>query len=71
MVQIYSFSSEEDNVTNKQLIRGNVTSLTSEHIDIKLTYPQNSKLLSKNHYAIEHDSTDGPSNQQYRNLFAF
>lgn len=71
MVQIYSFAKESDNVTNKQLIRGNVTALTHDSIEIKLTYPQKSKwLLSGNSFAIEHDSTDGPANQQFRNLFS-
>lgn len=72
MVQLYEANEAGADMTNRQLIRGTVSEITATSITLSLSYKQrNRKLFEQTkRYAIEHDSIDGPSNQQVRNLFA-
>lgn len=71
-VQLYEAEDATANVTNRQLIRGTITEISSSSLTLELSYKQrNSHLFSLDkHYTIEHDYSDGPSTQQYRNLFS-
>lgn len=72
MVQVYEADSPEANVTNRQLLRGIVKRISTDTLTVELAYKQrNLTLFSRTtRYAVEHDSTDGPSAQQIRNLFS-
>lgn len=72
MVQFYEASSADANVTNRQLFRGTITQIDREGITLELAYHQHNKALftSDHLFAVEHDTTDSPSIQQFRNLFA-
>lgn len=72
MVQLYEAETPDANVTNSQLIRGTITRISTSSLVLELAFKQrNTHLFSKDrHYAVEHDYSDGPSTQQYRNLFS-
>ena len=73
MVQLYVWNGPEDNVTNRQLFRGYIESLTDEALVVQLTYAQrNAKVLpADSGYAVEHDSSDSVFSQAYRGLYQF
>ncbi len=73
MVQLYAWNGPEDNVTNHQLFRGYIESLTDEVLIVQLTYAQrNAKVLpADSSYAVEHDSSDSVFVQAYRGLYQF
>ncbi len=72
MVQVYEASSPEANVTNSQLFRATVVQISGTTITLELAFPQRNPRVfhAEALYAVEHDSTDGPANQQVRNLFS-
>ena len=72
MVQIYEATSPQANVTNRQLFRATVAHISGTELLVELAFPQRNPALFRTEarYAVEHDSTDGPSNQQVRNLFS-
>lgn len=73
MVQVYEAADPSANVTNRQLFRATVKAISAESLTLSLAYPQRNRSLFQPEtlYAIEHDATDGPSQQQLRNLYSF
>ena len=71
-VQLYEAEDATANVTNRQLIRGTITEISASSLTLELSFKQRNRHLFslKKRYTIEHDYSDGPSTQQYRNLFS-
>ncbi|MDO4929930.1 MAG: AAA domain-containing protein [Bacteroidales bacterium] len=72
MVQLYERNSAADGVTTRQLVRGYVEELDTEHLKLRLGYKQRNRLLfpSDSLYAIEHDGSDALFKQYVGNLFS-
>lgn len=72
MVQCYERTTERDNVTTRQLVRGYVESLDATRLTFRLAYRQRNRRIFPPHarYAVEHDASDALSAQSVRNLFS-
>ena len=71
-VFVYKRNGENDNATNRQVIRGTLSSITPEALTLHLRHKQrNSTLFDKNtHYAIEHDHLDSTFRASIRDLYS-
>lgn len=72
-VILYLRENENDNVTNRQIFKGFIESISNKSVTVRLRYKQeNPKILPQNGlYAIEHDSPDTSFNTIYRGLYTF
>lgn len=73
IVILYQRNSRKDNVTNKQVFKGAIASLTPHEITIRLRYRQRNPavLPAGSLYAVEHDFLDSSYTAMYRGLYAF
>jgi hypothetical protein len=73
IVILYQRNSRQDNVTNKQVFKGTIASLTPHGITIRLRYRQRNPavLPAESKYAVEHDFLDSSYSAMYRGLYAF
>lgn len=71
-VLLYERNTENDKVTNKQIFRCVIESITPEQLLLKLSYQQrNASVFNpKKKYAIEPGYSDAPYHQAFRGLFA-
>lgn len=72
-VVIYERQSDEDNVTNKLVFKGNIERLTSDDVVVRLRASQQNKrvLPETTLYAIEHDCMDTSFRAMYQGLATF
>jgi hypothetical protein len=73
IVILYQRNSRTDNVTNKQIFKGTIASLTPHEITIRLRYRQRNPavLPAVSRYAVEHDFLDSSYTAMCRGLYAF
>ncbi|WP_298733358.1 AAA domain-containing protein [uncultured Chitinophaga sp.] len=73
IVILYQRNSRKDNVTNRQIFKGTIASLTPHEITIRLRYRQRnpSVLPGESKYAVEHDFLDSSYTAMCRGLYAF
>lgn len=73
IVILYQRNSRADNVTNKQIFKGVIASLTPHEITVRLRYRQRNPavLPETGRYAIEHDFLDSSYTAMCRGLYAF
>lgn len=73
IVVLYERNKREDDVTNKQIFKGSIESLSQTEILIRIRYKQRNQsvLPSNSKYAIEHDFLDSSYNSMYRGLYSF
>ena len=73
IVLFYERNGEKDNVTNRQVFRGNIEYISDTELVIKLRYKQRNKQVFslQSRYALEHDFMDGSYNTLYKGLYAF
>lgn len=73
IVVLYQRNSRTDNVTNKQIFKGSIASLTPHNITIRLRYRQRNPavLPAASRYAVEHDFLDSSYTGMCRGLYAF
>lgn len=73
IVLLYERNNENDNATNRQVFRGNLESITTDTIVIKLRYKQRNKQIfsTKSFYALEHDFIESSFNNLYQGLYNF
>ncbi len=71
IVMLYEREGEGDNVTNRQVIRGSIETLTPDRLVIALKNRQRNALVfhPENPYAIEHDFMDASYGHLYRGLY--
>lgn len=72
-VILYERNAETDNVTNRQLFKGNIEDISGKSIRIRLRMTQqNASVLPPDSlYAVEHDFMDTTTRNMYRGLAAF
>ncbi len=72
-VLLYECRTESDNATNKMVFKGNIESITSQEIHLRLrATQQNPSVLPEDSlYAIEHDTMDTTFRNMYQGLAAF
>ena len=72
-IVLYERNSDEDNVSNKMVFKGNIEAMTSESIKIRLRATQQNVavLPAESVYAIEHDSMDTAFRTMYHGLWTF
>lgn len=72
-VLLYECNQQTDNVTNKQIIRGNIEYISNNYLTFKLLFKQKNKKIfhTKSTYALEHDAMDSTYTAIYRGLFSF
>ncbi len=70
---VYPRQSEEDTVLNKQILKGNIASISREFIEIRFRNKQrNRTFFNENRlWAVEHDTLDTSYNSMYKSLFSF
>lgn len=73
IVILYERNKREDKVTNKQIFKGSIETLTPSEITIRIRSKQRNKtvLPLNSKYAIEHDFLDSSYNSMYRGLYSF
>ncbi|MBO5699045.1 MAG: AAA family ATPase [Bacteroidaceae bacterium] len=71
MVQLYERNTTTDGVTNRQLVRGHIVTLTDTQLRLHLAYKQSNPYFftPTSFYAIEKDSTDSGMNTAFRGLY--
>ncbi len=72
-IVLYERNSDEDNVTNKMVFKGNIEELKTDIVKVRLrATQQNIAVLPSNSlYAIEHDSMDTSFRTMYQSLWTF
>ncbi len=70
---VYPRDSENDNVLNNQILKGVISSITSEVVEVRFRYKQRNQqhFADHTHWAIEHDTLDSSYNSMYKSLFSF
>jgi len=73
IVLLYERNGETDDVTNRQVFRGNIESISDTELSVKLRYKQRNRQVfnPSGRYAVEHDFMDGAYNTVYRGLYTF
>lgn len=72
-IVLYERNTDDDNVTNKMVFKGNIDSMSEQEICVRLRATQQnpSVLPGDSLYAIEHDSMDTTFRNMYQGLYAF
>lgn len=72
-VVLYQRNHPSDNVTNKQVFKGNIETLSDGEVGVRLRSPQRNKhvLPPESLYAIEHDYMDTAFRSMYQGLATF
>ncbi len=70
---VYPRTDEHDTVLNRQILKGTLTRISEETVEVRFRYKQrNRHSFDENRlWAIEHDSIDSSLNSMYRSLYAF
>lgn len=70
---VYPRNNENDTVLNRQILKGNIVSVTREKVEVRFRYKQKNKQYFTNNscWAIEHDTLDTSYNSMNKSLFAF
>jgi len=73
IVLFYERNNETEDVTNRQVFRGNVEKVSDRELIIKLRYKQRNPQVfnTQSRYAMEHDFMDGSYNTLYKGLYTF
>ncbi len=73
IILLYERNNEEENATNRQVLRGSIESLSDTETSIKLRNKQRNVRIFNLHsqYAIEHDFMDSAYNTLYKGLYTF
>lgn len=72
IVVLYEKNTETDNVTNHQVFKGSIWSITDSEIVLRLRNHQHEKAFqTQSQYAIEHDVLDNNFTAQFRGLYKF
>ncbi len=71
IVLLYERNDETDKATNRQVIRGNIETLTAHSLTIGLRYHQRNPIVfhRESRYAIEHDFMDSSYSTLYKGLY--
>ena len=70
---VYPRNNETDSVLNNQILKGMVSSINANEVEVRFRYKQRHKqhFVNNIHWAIEHDTLDTSYNSMYKSLFSF
>ncbi|HTN68828.1 MAG TPA: AAA domain-containing protein [Dysgonamonadaceae bacterium] len=70
---VYPRQDESDNVLNNQILKGVISSITTDEVAVSFRYKQRNREHFENHtyWSIEHDTLDSSYNSMYKSLFLF
>lgn len=70
---VYPRNSETDSVLNNQILKGVVSRINAEEVEVRFRYKQRNKkhFANNTYWAIEHDTMDSSYNSMYKSLFSF
>lgn len=70
---VYPRTDEQDTVLNRQILKGTLSRISSERVEVRFRYKQRNRHYFNDNrlWAIEHDSIDSSLNYMYRSLYAF
>lgn len=70
---VYPRIDEQDTVLNRQILKGTISVISKEFIEIRFRHKQkNQNYFRENHFwAVEHDTLDTSYNSMYKGLFSF
>ena len=70
---VYPRNSEGDSVLNNQILKGVISSINADEVEIGFRYKQRNKthFANNTYWAIEHDTMDSSYNSMYKSLFMF
>ena len=70
---VYPRNSDTDSVLNSQILKGVVSTINAEEVEIRFRYKQRNKshFANNTYWAIEHDTMDSSYNSMYKSLFSF
>ncbi|MCO5231839.1 MAG: AAA domain-containing protein [Chitinophagales bacterium] len=73
IVLLYERNTPQDNVSNKEIIRGSITHIQHNEIVVQLRNTQNKAICfpDESKYAIEHDFMDSSYGGMFRGLYSF
>jgi len=73
IIVLYERNSDEDNVTNKMVFKGNLEYISADEVKIRIRATQRNRavLPSDSKYAIEHDVMDTSFKSMFQGLHAF
>ena len=70
---VYPRDNERDNVLKNQILKGVISCIKADEVEVRFRYKQRHKqhFASHTHWAIEHDTLDSSYNSMYKSLFSF
>lgn len=70
---VYPRNSETDSVLNNQILKGVVSRINADEVEVRFRYKQRNKkhFANNTYWAIEHDTMDSSYNSMYKSLFSF
>lgn len=70
---VYPRNSDTDSVLNNQILKGVVSTINTDEVEVRFRYKQRNKkhFASNTYWAIEHDTMDSSYNSMYKSLFLF
>lgn len=70
---VYPRATEHDTVLDKQILKGSISKISKEYIDVRFRHKQRNQLYfeDNNVWAVEHDTLDTSYNSMYKSLFGF
>ena len=70
---VYPRNSETDSVLNNEILKGVVSRINADEVEVRFRYKQRNKkfFVNNTYWAIEHDTMDSSYNSMYKSLFSF
>ncbi|NLZ96153.1 MAG: hypothetical protein GX921_10080, partial [Bacteroidales bacterium] len=70
---VYPRNSEKDSVLNNQILKGVISTIGADKVEVRFRYKQRNKthFANNTYWSIEHDTLDSSYNSMYKSLFAF
>ena len=70
---VYPRNNDTDSVLNNQILKGVVSSINANKVEVRFRYKQRNKkhFANNTYWAIEHDTLDSSYNSMYKTLFSF
>lgn len=70
---VYPRNSDKDSVLNNQILKGVISTINADEVEVRFRYKQRNKthFANNTYWAIEHDTMDSSYNSMYKSLFLF
>ena len=70
---VYPRNSEKDSVLNNQILKGVISTIDADEVEVRFRYKQRNKahFANNTYWSIEHDTLDSSYNSMYKSLYTF